>query len=925
MDTEKVIQDLNRRFAAPLPEFYQRRIIFWYDEDKEFEDKLDGMVLENAKVIALTGNNAFSVKKLLSADDLTTNYLVYSPCVYNRLDDNWLLDVELYSEEFRADLISIWMDEMGLTSNPAMREQVKNYRTYFNAKDRRLKVSTQNKIPATPAQLHMAVMAAICGLKDAQPNRILCSVFRAGLDLKDNTVYQDFVKYHADSAFWVMVRQGCGFAEEEPDLGRLATHLLLTAATRTMRQEYFAGLDGFISMPHQAYCYDFVSEWLHSDKVPSSKAGRQGEPDRVERQSSLRSGRCFACAAGTQHPGAEGGLGPDMGQLYDVARYVEEEARLHQRFEKLTVDDLAGTEFFPCINEVILTKLMTEIRDHIIDVDTITSTVEKRRTCAWYEPFENFYDGILQVANMQSFFKEHSAGFHTAEAKGIWKEYTESYYQMDTYYRLFHLSFQKSLETSNILLDDLFKHVVDKVEGLYTHWFLGELGNNWSDVCADELAAYGKVLEVPQQEEFYRSRIETSDARVFVIISDAMRYEVAAAMAEQLQRETQCKVSISSMQSIFPSITKFGMAALLPHKELTAEVQNGSLTVLADGQSTASTYRDKVLKSEDSASVALKYNDIIAMKRAERSALVKGMDVVYIYHDTIDEASHTSDTAVFAACDKAISELKNLVRIIVNEFGGTNILITADHGFLYTYSPLKEEDKVDKRGFYDVDAADSDDIKKESIRRCVEYGRRYAIMQNGVQPDYLMPVKFLNGNTEFEGFTPRESIRIKMSGGGMNFVHGGISLQEIVVPVIEYHYLRNDSMEYKRNKQKYDTKPVTVHLLSANRKISNMIFSLNFYQKDAVSANREAATYHVYFTDENGRQISDVQKIIADKANDNGAERTFRCQFNLKSLKYSNTATYYLVIADEHGGQMPQREPFQIDIAFAVDEFDFFR
>ena len=35
MDTDKIIQDLNRRFAAPLPEFYQRRIIFWYDEDKE--------------------------------------------------------------------------------------------------------------------------------------------------------------------------------------------------------------------------------------------------------------------------------------------------------------------------------------------------------------------------------------------------------------------------------------------------------------------------------------------------------------------------------------------------------------------------------------------------------------------------------------------------------------------------------------------------------------------------------------------------------------------------------------------------------------------------------------------------------------------------------------------------------------------------
>ena len=86
-----------------------------------------------------------------------------------------------------------------------MRKQVKNYRAYFNAKDRRLKISTQNKVPTTPAQLHMAVMAAICGLKDAQPNRILRSVFRAGLDLNNNVVYQDFVKYHADGAFWANV------------------------------------------------------------------------------------------------------------------------------------------------------------------------------------------------------------------------------------------------------------------------------------------------------------------------------------------------------------------------------------------------------------------------------------------------------------------------------------------------------------------------------------------------------------------------------------------------------------------------------------------------------------------------------------------------------------------------------------------------
>lgn len=70
-------------------------------------------------------------------------------------------------------------------------------------------------------------------------------------------------------------------------------------------------------------------------------------------------------------------------------------------------------------------------------------------------------------------------------------------------------------------------------------------------------------------------------------------------------------------------------------------------------------------------------------------------------------------------------------------------------------------------------------------------------------------------------------------------------------------------------------------------------------------------------------EISDIAKIIADKTSDNGQERTFRCSFNLKSLKYDNKEIYYLVIADADG-LVVSREEFQIDIAFAVDEFDFF-
>ena len=536
MDAEKVIQDLNRRFAAPLPEFYQRRIIFWYDEDREFEDKIEEVILDNAKVLVLTGNNTFAAKKLLASDDTTSNYLVYSPLRYERLEDNWLINIELYSEEFRADLNSIWMDEMGLPNNATVRRMVKGYRKFFNSIERRKSVAAMAQNITTASQLHLAVMASICGLKDAQPASIIRAVLSQSLELDSNSIYQDFVKYGAQNPFWVMVAQATGYSEgDDADLGRLATHILLTAATRTMRSEFLVGLDSFISTPHQSYCYDMVSDWLRSE------------------------GSC---------------------DLYQIARFVEDEARLSQRFEQMDVEDLKDTECFPCINECILKHLMKDICNHIIKTDVITAIVEKRRTMVWYDGVSCYYEGLLQVANMQMFFHDHAAGFHLAQARDIWKAYITDYYKMDTYYRQFHLCFDRSLTASNDVLDDLFKHVVEKVEGLYNGWFLNQLGANWTDVCKDELAQYGRILEINQQEQFYRSRVASCDSRVYVIISDALRYEVAASLTEQLRRETQSQITLDSVQGVFPTITKFGMAALLPHKKLNVvKKQNGGVTV----------------------------------------------------------------------------------------------------------------------------------------------------------------------------------------------------------------------------------------------------------------------------------------------------------------------------------------------------------
>lgn len=93
MSEERIQFDLIERFAAPLPEFYQRRIIFWQDEDREFEPMLDELYIPDVTILKLTGTNNFAVKKLLLHDDLTGNYLIYNPFSYadQRIIGCWIL------------------------------------------------------------------------------------------------------------------------------------------------------------------------------------------------------------------------------------------------------------------------------------------------------------------------------------------------------------------------------------------------------------------------------------------------------------------------------------------------------------------------------------------------------------------------------------------------------------------------------------------------------------------------------------------------------------------------------------------------------------------------------------------------------------------------------------------------------------------
>lgn len=863
MSTESIQSTLQARFAAPLPEFYQRRILFWHDEDGEFADLVDSLDLPGVTVVKRTGSNNFAIKKLLLHDDPQGNYLIYDPFSYAHPQDNWLLDMEKYSESFRADYTSLLMEDLHIEPSPPLRKTMKRYATFFANKERVDKLRRLGRESyQTPLQLHIVILAVLAGQKKqgSTAQDVLQAVLSGGLEEEDNAPLNQIKKFGDIEVFWQLARKYTGYLQEEDKpLGFFAAHVLLTAQAQTMPMEVWKGLERFVSQSNTAYCYSLVSEWRE-----------RGDRD----------------------------------ALWALCRSVEQELRLPERFDKLEVETLLTGDIFPAIHESILKRFFQETAEQVVKIDGMLKAAEHQRTAGWYLSFAPYYECLYAIAKMQAFYRDHSEGFHLVEPKAVWKLYTETAWEMDRFYRQFHTAFGASLKDSNVVLEDKLKGATDYVEGLYQNWFLQELTRCWTTAAEEELAHLGYLSEIGRQRDFYTHYVRPltgKGGRVFVILSDALRFEVAEELSESLPRTTKGTVKLEAVQSMFPSITKFGMAALLPGKTLSV---TEDMHVFVDGMPTRTTAdREKILCASNPNSVAVQYGDIIGMKRAQRRELIQGKEVVYIYHNTIDAIGDKAPTEqkVFEACTDALEELAGLVRVIVNDMQGTDILITADHGFLYTYRPLTEGDKVGR------------EVMTGTI---YEIGRRYALTSLDAQAEHLLPVQRTGVLEGFplNGYTPRDATRIKVSGGGENYVHGGVSLQEMVVPVIAFKNLRSKSKQY------VEVKNAGLKLLSESRKITNLLFSLDFLQEQPVGDKIQPCTYTIYMTDGEGVVVSDRQTVIADRTSANASERVFRVRFNLKAGTYDRKQEYRLVIAN--GTDVPEEVGFQIDVAFA-DDFGF--
>ncbi len=541
---------------------------------------------------------------------------------------------------------------------------------------------------------------------------------------------------------------------------------------------------------------------------------------------------------------------------------------------------------FKLIDQKILHSLVEALNNKSHTSAEITEWARSRRGTYWYETYFYAYNAVEQAANLREICSSC-----TFEMNGIGDavlRYTATWYQVDQCYRKFVAYTQQSQ------LTELFHSLADEVTKRYTNTFLRELGDAFQrQVDASKVWQFGTVKRQDSFYDAYVRPILDKNNKICVIISDALRYEVGEELAKRLTGENRFTADISPMISMLPSYTQLGMAALLPHKEL-AIAENDSGTVLADGQNTQGTAnRNKILEAgaNGKRTYACLSTDIQSQSGTELAVLIKENDVIYIYHNVIDATGDSSKTEgkVCIAVSEAIDELV----LLIKKLGSSNVnnyLVTSDHGFLFQNQEMEE----------------SDFLGDEPEGNILYRSRRFVMGHNLVQKPGLLSysAEQLGLSGTLEAQFPKSVNLLRLRGAGSRYVHGGASLQEIVIPVVRVN-----------KKRVSDLIPVDVEILGmGNRVITVNFLMVTLYQKQPVADKVIGRELRVGIYDSEGNCISDKKDFIFDSPSDNAQDREQECRLNLgNEADTLNNQTVEMRLYERiPGTKQYQPEPYKV-------------
>lgn len=697
--------------------------------------------------IVRVANNEYTLKNRLLHLEPGAKFLVYRPGAVPAGVGNWLLDLELAYGVFTADRGSLVRQELGLAVD-GVDEVVRAHEGFFQAPER---VRALKALLGQGDDL-LLLRAKMSVVLLGQREHSLLEITRTLL--VENAAgggekYGELAAYGLDLFFWQGVGSIYGYTSPSPSLDDFVLWIFRQA------------LDGFASQPHgglRNIQLDFAS--LRGDR---------------------RSAKAMAALAGR----AAGDL-DYAGTLRDAG------------FRDLLDDDL-----FEETEQKIISELARAVADRAVGVREVTEVVRVRQNSFWIDGYRTLYAAIAGACELLAELAAFDPTVRSFD-EGL-ERYRSEWFRIDQLYRQFTHAARTAEHTGPLEV------LRAQVESFYANKFLHTLGAAWQQ-HVDGVGQWRSTVLRPQTS-FYDDHVKplTRDGRrkAVVIVSDALRYEIADELGSRIRQEDRFEATLDAALGVLPSYTQLGMAALLPHTTI-GHCGKGDL-VDVDGRPSAGTVnRGKILAGVRG--TAISAEDLLDMRREEIRELYQQHQVLYVYHNRIDATGDkpTTERQVFEAVDKTLEELVDLVKRLTNA-NATNIIVTADHGFLFQDSAL------DDAGYLSV-APQGDEIAVQA--------RRY-VLGTGLKPDPAFTTftsERLGLDGPYEVQVPKSIHRLRLRGSGARFVHGGAALQEIVVPVLTVN-----------KKRRSDTRSVNVEILPESDKITTGQLVVRLFQGEPVS------------------------------------------------------------------------------------------
>ncbi len=337
------------------------------------------------------------------------------------------------------------------------------------------------------------------------------------------------------------------------------------------------------------------------------------------------------------------------------------------------------------------------------------------------------------------------------------------------------------------------------------------------------------------QTQVYDQRVHSPSETVCYVLVDALRYEMGVELKGLLEGADE--LSLEPAVAALPTITPVGMAALMPHAEQSFSVveRRGELAArIEDSIAGGLNDRRKIWKGRVPKLVDLELDKVLSQSTSKLEKKIADAPLIVVRSIEIDAMGESGRTFLARqVIDTAISNVARAIKRLAG-LGVAKFVVAADHGHLFIHE-RDESQRIENPGGDEV---------------CLH--RRCWAGRGGSNPAATVRISSvqLGYDSDLDFVFPTNNFVFK-AGGDLSYYHGGLSLQELLVPVLS---IRMPAAKATA------TADVNITLSNVPKQIANRIITFGFTLQKGLFSSDDVVVQPVLLS--GGQHVGHVQMAL---------------------------------------------------------------